>query len=256
MKPICGGDSPWDLSSRCIRDSWFSVIPVVVVAFAIRVMVVPNPPPISHVVKVLKAPFQPFLTLSEAEALLIQDEKAELHSVVKRTPVWPTAILSLAGLVGALVWIVLGSYLAIVEPINAWQNALPFLVAVSWLYASVRPILKPTATPPYDLFILYVARVILDTLVFGGVLYDKQVYNIPLPSPFIVAALVVNLVAGVTSLLTVLSMPLAIPSARVDPAEIVRNEFSSNIVYSLACRANPSLPKIILPCGGGSASTG
>ena len=199
------------------------MVPAIIVLVAIRVTIVPNPPFTKRVLKVLASPIQPFLTLPEAEALLVQDEKAEAHHPPKATPVWPTAVLSLAGLVGTLVWIVLGSYLAIVEQVGLWENAMPFLVALSWLYACCRPILKPTATPPYDLFILYIARVILDTFVFWGLIYDRQVYGIPLPSPFIVAALVVNIVAGVTSLVTVLSMPLDIPSTRVDPAEVVRN---------------------------------
>lgn len=223
MREICGGASPWDFSSRCIRDSYFSLVPVIVVLVAIRVTVVPNPPFAKRVLKVLASPFQPFLTLPEAEALLVQDEKAEVHHPAKPTPVWPTAVLSLAGLVGTLVWIALGSYLAVVERVGLWENAMPFLVAISWLYACCRPILKPTATPPYDLFVLYITRVILDILVFWGVIYDKEIYGIPLPSPFIVSALVVNIVAGVTSLATVLSMPLDIPSTRVDPAEIVRS---------------------------------
>ncbi|KAI0092260.1 multidrug resistance-associated ABC transporter [Irpex rosettiformis] len=220
MRDICGGASPWDFSSRCIRDSYFSLVPALIVLVAVPVTIFPSPPPLLRVLKIMTSPFQSFLTLPEAEALLVQDEKAEVQHSPKVTPVWHTAVLSLAGLVGTLVWIALGSYLAIVEPVDLWQNTMPFLVAVSWLYSCCRPIIKPTATPPYDLFILYIARVLLDTFVLWGVFYDRQVYGIPLPSPFIVSALAVNVVVGVTSLLTVLSMPLDIPSNRVDPAEI------------------------------------
>ncbi|KAI0696160.1 multidrug resistance-associated ABC transporter [Cytidiella melzeri] len=215
MRGLCYGASPWDLSSPCIRLSYSAVLPTLVVAAALLAAIIRLPQPLKRIL----SPLNSFLTLPEAEALLSPDQKAEVQRP-QRTSLWPMVILSLTALLETLVWIVLGSYLAVVEAVDLWHSVLPFLIASSWLYASCRPILSPTATPPYDLLVLYTTRIIFDTLVFGGILYDKHIYGIPLPTPLFMAALALNLTASVVSLVTMLSMPVAIPSACVDPADI------------------------------------
>ncbi|KAI0339052.1 multidrug resistance-associated ABC transporter [Trametopsis cervina] len=219
MGGLCEGASPLDLSSSCVRVSWSALAPATIVAAAL-LLAAPRPTPISHVVKILKSPIKPFLTLQEAESLLAQENKAESYKVPVHPPLWRMLVLSLTALLGTLLWITLGSYLAVTESGDVWSTLVPYLIAVSWLYACCRPILKSTATPPSDLLILYVARLLSDTLVFGGILFDNHVYGTPLPEGIVVAALVVNLAAGLISLVTIFTMPLALPSARVSPADI------------------------------------
>jgi hypothetical protein len=221
MKVPCNGASPWDLSSSCVRISYSALVPAIVAAVVFLLAVVRLPPLLKRVVEVVISPLKNFLPLPEAEALLAQDEKIETRRDPQHTPFWPTAVLSLTALLETLVWIAVGSYLLLVDTLDTWHAALPYLIAVSWLYACCRPILKPTATPPYDLVVLYLTRTVFDAIVVGGVLYDKQVYNLPLPALAMTVALVLNLVGDVVSMLTVFSMPLSIPSAYVDPTKIV-----------------------------------
>lgn len=221
MKGPCNGASPWDLSSSCVRISHSALVPAVVAVAVFLLAILRLPPPLKRILEAVISPLKNFLPLSEAEALLAQVEKVETRRDPQHTPFWPTAVLSLTALLETLVWIAVGSYLTLVDSLDTWHAVLPYLIAVSWLYACCRPILKPTATPPYDLVVLYLTRILFDTVVVGGVLYDKQVYDIPLPVPAMMVALVLNLVADVVSVLTVFSMPLGVPSAYVDPTQIV-----------------------------------
>lgn len=221
MGALNTGPYPLDLTS----------LPVVVVVAAL-VAAVPIPRPLAPIFEALKAPVKPFLTLPEAEALLVTDDKTELGSSPKAAPIWPSVVLALTALFETLLWIVLGSYILVVDEFNATDSLAPYLVAVSWLYACCRPVFKLTVTPPYDLLVLYVCRILVDSVAFGGILYDKQIYGIPLPMPLYTASLVASLAGAVLSLTTVLSMPLGVPSARVDAAEIVRRHDNYRALFA------------------------
>ncbi|KIP06892.1 hypothetical protein PHLGIDRAFT_128004 [Phlebiopsis gigantea 11061_1 CR5-6] len=210
-KGLCEG-SALDLTSACVRDSWSALVPT---AFILLVALTSTPLPttLKRVLRVIGRPFQDFLTLPEAEALLSDDLRSDEPAVdTSAVPLWRTVLLSLVALTETLAWLVLGSYRFAVQPESLWEDLQPFIIAASWLYATCRPIAKPTATPPYDLFVLYCLRLILGLLVFGGVLYDHTVYGEPLPGAWTITGHVVNIVALCVLLAVTFSMPLAVPS--------------------------------------------
>jgi hypothetical protein len=196
-------------------------VPAAMVVVLFLLAITRIPPPIKCVMETVTSPLKNFLTLAEAETLLAPVDKVVIHRDIQHTPLWPMIVLSLIALLETLIWAATGTYLVWLESFDPWEAVLPYFMALSWLYACCRPTLKPTATPPYDLLVLYLTRTIFDVIVVGGVLYDKHVGNLPLPAPAILAALALNLVADLVSVLTVFSMPLCIPSAYVDPKQIV-----------------------------------
>lgn len=218
---LCANAGLFELSSPCIRDSWAALVPCAFV-FLVCITIIPPPAIIRRVLDVLKTPFRPFLTLREAE-ILNTGEKIENvpQDEASAVPLWRTLVLSLIALTETLAWLALGSYHLVIAPEDIWSDLRPFAIALSWLYATCRPVICPTATPPFDLFAFYFLRVAGDVLSFGGELYDHTVMGDPLPAKWVIAFQVVNLVAGVVLLLVVLSMPLDVPSSRVNPEDIV-----------------------------------
>ncbi|KAI0338657.1 multidrug resistance-associated ABC transporter [Trametopsis cervina] len=219
MGGLCEGSSPLDVSSTCIRLSWSALAPLSIVA-TMLLLAIPRPRPIARVVEILKSPVRPFLTLPEAEALLAQEGKVDTQKILVHPPLWRMFVLAFIGILGTVLWTVLGSYLVFAETSGVWRDCMPYLVAASWLYACCRPIVKPTATVPNDLLILYISRLLTDTLVSGGMLYDHGVYGSPFPKGAVFAAFIWNLVADMISLVTIFTMPLDIPSSSVDCTEI------------------------------------
>lgn len=218
---LCADAGPLDLSSPCIRETWAALVPgafVVLVCLAI----LPLPAAARRALAVLKRPFQPFLTLEEAEILNAGEKGTNVpEAEVSSVPLWRTLVLSLIALTEALAWLILASYHLAVAPEDIWQDLRPFTYALTWLYATCRPVVRPTATPPYDLLTFYFLRMASDALAFGGTLYDHTVEGVALPAKWVIAFQVLNLVAELVLLVVVLSMPLAIPSSRVNTEDIV-----------------------------------
>ncbi|KZP20510.1 hypothetical protein FIBSPDRAFT_932199 [Athelia psychrophila] len=121
-----------------------------------------------------------------------------------------------------MLWLVVGSYTLIAVPggTGIASGIFAILRAATWFYGAMRPIVKAQATAPYDLFILYLIQLVMSCLLLGGVAYEHDVYNRPLPSPSSMASLVFNLAATLVLLGVVLSMPLALPSNRVKKSDI------------------------------------
>ncbi|KZP20527.1 multidrug resistance-associated ABC transporter [Athelia psychrophila] len=170
--------------------------------------------------------FTNFLSLHEAEALDISDEKYQDEpveiEVEVRVPVWKTFTLSFVAMLQTMLWLVVGSYTLIAVPggTGIASGIFAILRAVTWFYGALRPIVKAQATVPYDLFILYLVQLVMSCLLLGGVAYEHDVYNRPLPATSFMASLVFNLVATLVLLGVILSMPLALPSNRVKKSDI------------------------------------
>ena len=220
-KGLCESGA-FDLTSACVRDTWSALVPT---AYILLVCLASTPLPttLKRVLRVIGRPFQNFLTLPEAEALLSDEPHSDdLPANTSAVPLWRTVLLSLVALAETLAWLVLGSYRFAVQPESLWEDLQPFIIAASWLYATCRPIASPTATPPYDLFAMYCLRLAFDLLAFGGVLYDHTVYEDPLPGAWAIAGHLLNLVALCVLLAVTFGMPLAVPSHYVKPEDIVR----------------------------------
>ena len=225
----------WYLDLPCARSFWGAVIPAAFV-FVLCVVVVPVPAQLSNLVCRIKRQFLPFLTLQEAEAL---DAAAAAESnaafgdagqdgprdaLVKQVEsghLWKSLLLSWIALIETLVWFGIASFALIQDEWEPVYVASPFVLALTWLFATVRPIVRPMPTPPFDLFTLYLIYTVFELVSLGAFAYDHHAHGIPFPPPLALAAHILNLCALLILVAIVLSMPLAVPSNRVEEANIV-----------------------------------
>ncbi|KAF8220884.1 multidrug resistance-associated ABC transporter [Tricholoma matsutake] len=240
---LCADAGPLDLQNSCVRSSWGALLPA---AFVFLLCISFLPIPSFSLFNVLKSPFQSYLDLHEAEALDVgadtnPDTDAQLADPAKleievpdAVPLWRTIVFAFVGLVEALCWVSYSSYNLVnllldsdshpnhhspVHP-DAWGLTIsPFLMAISWVYTVVRPVVKPTATPPYDLFAVYLAHLVTGVLLLGGVLFDYGVVGAT-PPLLVTVALSANLGAVLGLLVVLGNMPLAVPSIRVKKEDI------------------------------------
>lgn len=217
-------DSVFDLTSPCIRGSWAALVPtILVLAICLSFVPLPLPKPIRNVVDAAKSPFKQYLSLHEAEGLTLEDVQnigeAELE-VQNIVPVWRTVIFVFIGLLQCLVRLGDGSWLLITGH-PAWEATQQFLVSLTWLYTVARPILWPTATPPFDMLALYMVHIAGGSLELGGYLLQHNTSDAPLPGGLVLVGLSVNLAALVVLVTIIMGMPLALPSQLVKKEDIV-----------------------------------
>jgi len=231
MMGFCGESGAFEFSNACIRGSWSALLPAAFV-FTLCLFSLPFPGPKPKIFSIIKAPFETYLPLHEAEALDViaaagdkvtgdEDVSAAGVEVPDLVPLWRTLVFGFLGLSETLCWLGDASFRFINDPTDVWGGLRPILVAISWLYATIRPLIWPSASPPYDLFSIYVVHLIGGILQFGGILFDHNVVGVPLPPTVVVMGLVANLVVIVVLLAAVVTMPLAIPSKRVKKEDIV-----------------------------------
>lgn len=215
---VCRGERLTDLSGACVRDFWAAVIPLALTG----IVLLSSVPPFSILLRIVHKPFKNFLTVHEAEALMYEDKnEGEDQSEDPSIPLWRTLLLSTVSLVETLLWVGVGCYSLIVNPQDTWAGLRDFLVAVTWLYASLRPIIWPTPTAPFDLFCLYAAHFGFGVVTFFGRVYDQYVLGLPMPGPIRSSVYIINIVAVAGLLLLVMNMPLGVPSKRVKKEDIV-----------------------------------
>ncbi|CDO68601.1 hypothetical protein BN946_scf184996.g32 [Trametes cinnabarina] len=212
---ICNGANLSSLSDACIRGFWAAVIPFAFIVFVL----VSLTPPVRLTLRIIKKPFTDFLPLAEVEALVYGDNGRE-ENAEDVVPLWRTLVLSTVSLIECLLWLGIGCYSLIVNPEDTWTVWRDVLIAATWFYAALRPIIRPTATVPYDLLVLFGSHLVLGTIIFLGLLYDRYVYAIPLSSPMVIVVHVVNLIAVGGVFTVVMNMPLAIPSKYIKKEDI------------------------------------
>jgi hypothetical protein len=170
----------------------------------------------------VKSFFGGFLSLREA--FILQGEPPSVVEVPSKPPLWKTFTLSSIGISEAIFWLAVSSYRIIVsengKEIQVWSALSPFLIATTWLYASIRPVVRPPATPPYDLFILYLMHLVGAIISFVAIVYDHRISGIPFPGALTLLALAANFIAISTCLVIALGMPLSIPPLNVDKGKI------------------------------------
>jgi len=206
------------------------------------------------------------LTLHEAEALggaLEDREHLDAEGVGSAqehpdfVPLWRTIVFHIVGIFECFCWTAYGAYRIYNEGALIWRHIFPFLVAISWLYISIRPIVHAKATPPFDLFTLCLILLAASILQVGGFVIDYTVFDIPLPATFFVFAQIGNLLAISALLGIIVKMPLAFPSSRVNKEDLVSQPCRSVSDGILSrCRAVPSRWKTIPLCGVGSPLVG
>jgi hypothetical protein len=228
----------WHLDSACARTFWGAFIPAAFV-FVLCVASIPIPTCqwLSNFIRPVKALFVPFLTLQEAEALDVADaaeSKAGLGEVAQGEPgsealieqveprhFWKPLFLSWIALIETLAWLGVASFNIIQDQRDPVYVASSFVFALTWLFATLRPILRPKPTPSYDLLVLYLIYFIAEVASLGAFVFNRHAYGTPFPNALALAVHVLNLGALLILIAIVFSMPLAIPSRRVDKEKIV-----------------------------------
>ncbi|EGO28860.1 hypothetical protein SERLADRAFT_434751 [Serpula lacrymans var. lacrymans S7.9] len=227
---LCADYGPFDFRDACVRRYWSSLVPVALVLL-FCVLSLPSPAWTQGFFKVAKIPRRRFITIDEAEALELDGS-----SVTNRLPGRVddfgegsirgrtyfsrrrNLYLSWIALLETFAWSAVG-----IMPFSlrrAESTSPPVLIAITWFYASLRPIIWPSITPPFDLFSLYITHLMSGILLLGGVLYEAYVWDIALPSGYVIASMVANIVTVAIALVIVLGMPLAIPSTRIRKEDI------------------------------------
>jgi hypothetical protein len=214
-----------DFEDACVRESWAALLPAVLVT-AYLVLSLPLPAPLRQIWDYIIEPFRTYITLPEAEVVLSGASVASAaevrHKTTRATPAWRTAVLSACALIPALAWAGLASFALAsrLEDITTWTLIQPFLPAVAWAYAAILPVLNPRPTPAYELFALYVLQLIGGVLVLGGALFDARLGDALHLSKAVLIGHIADVVASLLLLLVSLSTPIALPSERVEKAEI------------------------------------
>jgi hypothetical protein len=221
----------WHLDPACARTFWGAITPAAFV-FLLCVATIPVPTWLSNLFRPVKGQFVPFLTLQEAEALdaaataesktaFGNDGQDPHDEQVEPGRLWKSLLLSWFALVEVLVWFGVASFTLIQDGWTSFYFASSFVLALTWLFATIRPIIRPISTPPYDIFTLYLIDTGFELVSLGAFAYDHHAHGTPFPPPLTLAAHTLNLCVLSILIAIVLSMPLAIPSSRVEKAKIV-----------------------------------
>jgi hypothetical protein len=113
-------------------------------------------------------------------------------------------------------WALLGS--KVVDPSRGVRD---ILIALSWLYATIRPILHPRATVPYDLLAIYFLNFAGGLFMLGGYIFDNVFDGTALPSQPLIVGLCANLVAILSLMWTALRLPVRLPPQPQQTVETV-----------------------------------
>jgi hypothetical protein len=166
-----------------------------------------------------------YLTLHEVEGADFQSSGGEDEpiEVPRGVALWRARLFTVAGLLQTLAWIAAAGFHSLTaDTVDAWTFTQCLLMAFSWLYTAVRPIVSPPVTAPYDLFSVYVLHVVGGALLLGGHLFDHAVAAVPLPSTLVLIGFSANLVVVFTLLYVTVQMPMNLPSPHVKKEDIVR----------------------------------
>ncbi|KAF9070335.1 multidrug resistance-associated ABC transporter [Rhodocollybia butyracea] len=210
---LCPGS---DFSDICVRETWSTFI-LFAIVFVLYLRAAPHlilPHWLLRGLVLAKKPFRSYITLNEAEALDGNDQ-AEVH-VEGHVPLWRALVFAGIGTVEMILWLANGAY----NTVLSLPALNPFLNVFVWSYTVARPIAYPSATVPFDLFSIYTLQLASEAFQLGGMLFVRDAFGIPLPPAGIVALHSVNLVLVVILLATVICMPFAIPSQKVNRKEI------------------------------------
>ncbi|KAF7346282.1 ATP-dependent bile acid permease [Mycena sanguinolenta] len=212
MVPLCPSSetNPFAVDDPCIRAAWSALLP----AGLVLLLCLASIPLPALVKKHLFNPAQPFLTLEEAEALSgasPSDEEVASQSGSK----WTATVLASLALVQILLWIGVG-VAEVASNALGLGRILPFLFAISWGYAFLRPLVKnPIITAPMDLFWLFFLEFSGAVLLLGGVLLGFG--TVPRNTT---AIFVCNVILTTCLLVVVLRLPLAVPIRQPLPDEL------------------------------------
>jgi hypothetical protein len=181
-------------------------------------------------VRRFKRSWTPFLTLEDARHLLvpptgrqqehdtdgqpsllrIKEREALLRRKMAMRLTVPIAVLSL---LEAIYWMGIFAYSLLLRDLLSTLIAGCQLAA--WAYTFVRPLLHPTATPPYDIFILLLIQLGTAFLGLFGNVYDWYAEGMPWPG----VGTIVGELADLAIILCLLLVILNTPVEPIDPKD-------------------------------------
>nr|GAT50560.1 ABC bile acid [Mycena chlorophos] len=215
------GDGWLDFRQASVRGAWAALLPSAVVFAVLATKVHPTlPRPAARIWRATKAPFAQFLTLREAEMLLGPgiDDVEPLDAPSYAKPIW-RPLFVLVGFMQCVSWVGVAAYSFATES-AAWYGFIQLLLSGSWLFSALRAATHGSATPPYDLFVLYCVYAVAGFVQLGGYIFENSVDRVPLPGTLVMTGLVLNEVAAAAVLSAVLQMPLHVPSTNTDASQI------------------------------------
>lgn len=204
-----------------------------VVIFTVRKRVPGLPEPLKRFVR----PFKPFLKPYEAEERLRKDKTSSTPPIVvvskpaSKAPGRNFALAAL-GLLETLSWFSICAYKLVSNtvddhpssPNTEFWNAAIF--SLTWLYATLKPAIRPKVKPHYDLFTIYLISLVVALLEAGGYVYLSYVYQLPFfrDMAFITFSSL-NILVLFTVLVITLRTRLAVPveGSVISPADIGTN---------------------------------
>ncbi|KAJ7121096.1 multidrug resistance-associated ABC transporter [Mycena epipterygia] len=215
---LCNGSHVFDLEDPCVRGLWSATVPAFVV-FALFILFVLRhllPSSIRRIFASMTTPFNAYMTLEEAQALdsgatgrLLDPNDYGVEVQIPRRRY--SLFFAFCGLLQALAW---GAHalwsLMGRNAIDKSRGTQDLLIAVSWLYTAISPVLHPSATVPYDLLTIYLLHGAGGVLMLGGYIFDHTVEGIILPSGFILVGLSANIGVTFSLLYVAIRRPLRV----------------------------------------------
>lgn len=221
-----------DFGNDCVRLWWTGLFPLTVVVFNLCRIAIRRLPE-RH--RAWHSTFSNFLPLEEAVSLIngkpiepINDQAEEAHE--RENSKWKAGFLVVPTLFETAYWV----FWACRQVMLARERhrlmpvliITPILLALSWLYACIRPLFirRRPLTVPYDLFAVYLSMLTILGLDVGSIIYKRYAYSHGRPAPdtnhAIVVVLMLHFFALSILLGTVLSLPIGIPPPGVDKDQI------------------------------------
>lgn len=210
---------PFDFDNASVRQIWTFALPsILVVAFCATL--IPIPSPLKPIFQSICHPFRPSLTMHEAEAMIVPRTAPKSTAVIVLPSLWKSRAFTSLALLEFSAWLGLGAFQLATERYNVLRFATPILIAITWLYAALRPVLWPSSTAMFDLFSLYLVHFATGVLNVGGLVFEYRLNGQPLPPRVTLTVYGFNLVVLLILLTIVVSMPLGLPSSNIDTKEI------------------------------------
>ncbi|KAJ7175965.1 hypothetical protein C8R46DRAFT_1174662 [Mycena filopes] len=133
---------------------------------------------------------------------------------------WRSNLIALLSHLECLFWVADASFFIVLNPDDGWGVVARFMVAFSWLYATIQPIRHPSATVPYGLVAIYLLHFIAAFLQLWGYLFDPLFSGTPFPASSILLGSSTHLTVIMALLYLTMSMPIALPSNYVREKDI------------------------------------
>ncbi|KAJ7134728.1 hypothetical protein C8R44DRAFT_610315 [Mycena epipterygia] len=213
------------VEDACGWGSWISIAPALFILILLATSLpLPLPPRFHRIFRLIRSSFKSYLSLDEAKALDLASPPSLYPTIPPSIPNpasrWRSVLFAFAGLLESLVWVADTTFYLVATQDPYWGAIRRFSVAFSFIYTTVRPIIHPLTTVPYDLFTVYVLHFVAGSLQLGGYIFESMVSDVPLPAALVLLGLSAHLAVLVMLLFVTVRMPMALPSTHVRTEDI------------------------------------